>query len=250
MPLVSIITACYDAEKFLEETYLSILRQTHGNWEWVVVDDRSTDTSYDILARLAKNDTRIKLLRNDVNLGAAASRNRAMKLAEGEFLAFLDADDLWESKKLAMQLRFMIESDIGFSFTNYRVFTEGTDDIGRMIDGRAPERVGYHDMLGKRATLGCSTVMLRTRNLTSREMPDIRTGQDYAFWLKLLKSGGYAYRLDEPLSHYRVVQGSLSRNKAKKAVRQWEIYRRVEGLSFLVASYYFLQYGWRAIFRR
>lgn len=247
---ISIITACYNASEYIYAAYNSISEQSGVDWEWLVVDDASNDASYDVLRSLAQKDDRLKLWRNKTNLGAARSRSRALNEASGDFIAFLDADDIWEPNKLLRQTEFMEKLGVDFSFTNFRVMGGTTGSVGRIVDSRAPLRVGYRDMLGKSATLGCSTVMLRTTGLSSREMPDIRTAQDYAFWLKLLKSGGYAYRLDQPLTRYRIVGGSLSRNKLRKARRQWQIYRKIEKLPLSASIFYFCMYAWRAVFRR
>ncbi|EAC1209107.1 hypothetical protein D5Q64_15530, partial [Escherichia coli] len=109
---------------------------------------------------------------------------------------------------------------------------------------------GYHDMLFKKATLGCSTVILKKDAFDDIKMPLIRTGQDYALWLKLLKSCERCYLYNDVLTQYRVMPNSISRNKIKKAKRQWEIYRKIEGLPLVYSVICFISYGWRAIFRR
>ncbi len=109
--------------------------------------------------------------------------------------------------------------------------------------------LSYKDMLKKNATLGCSTVMLRTSKIGQLEMPNLRTGQDYATWLNILKNDCKAHLLPEPLTKYRIVAGSISRNKYKKALRQWEIYRRIEKINFIPACYYFVHYAVKALVR-
>ena len=105
-------------------------------------------------------------------------------------------------------------------------------------------------MLKKKATLGCSTVMLRRNAFDDITMPLLRTGQDYATWLKLLKTGQNAYPLIDVLTQYRILPNSISRNKVKKAKRQWQIYREVEKLSLYKSAVSFCFYAWRAVFRK
>ncbi|YCH29280.1 glycosyltransferase [Erwinia sp. D4-22] len=247
--LVSIITPTYNAEKFINVVYESLTSQTHLAWEWLVTDDCSIDNTYKILENLANNDRRIKLRKNSVNSGAAITRNASLARATGEFIAFIDSDDVWAPEKLEKQIAFMGDT-IDFSFTAYKLISENGEDLGKSVDTFHTRPLNYHDMLKKKATLGCSTVMLRRDAIKDYKMPLLRTGQDYALWLKILKSGINAYPLTEVLTNYRIVANSISRNKLKKAKRQWQIYRNVEGLGVFYSLYCFLFYAWRAVFRK
>lgn len=246
---ISIITANYNSAPFIEETYNSIFRQTMDNWEWLVTDDCSSDGSFEILKSISYKDKRVKLFKNSSNLGAAISRNRSITEARGRFLAFIDADDLWAPDKLEKQSSFMLSSRSGLSFTTYKIISESGEDKHKEIDRKAPSTINYHDLLSKKATFGCSTVMIDKNIIGIINMPNIRTGQDYATWLSILKNGVVAYLLKDPLTSYRVVSGSISRNKFKKAFRQWEIYRSHEKLSVFSSIYYFACYAFRAFFR-
>src|SRR5690606_921167 len=107
MTAISIITPCYNASKFLLETYESIKAQTYMDWEWIVVDDCSTDHSWEMLQKFSEEDTRVKIFQNEKNLGAAVTRNKCLAEAQGEYYAFLDSDDLWHQEKLKTQIEFM-----------------------------------------------------------------------------------------------------------------------------------------------
>ncbi len=247
--LVSVITPTYNSEKFIMETYSSLVSQTFQKWEWLVTDDCSTDNTYSILLKLSENDDRIKVFRNNFNSGAAHTRNVSILRAKGDFLAFLDSDDLWVPEKLEKQIFFMKDS-IDFSFTAYSVISEDGYAINKIVDSNIYGGFTYADMLKKKATLGCSTVMLRKNAFCDISMPLIKTGQDYALWLKLLKQGGQAYIFNEVLTKYRIVSNSISRNKFKKAKRQWQIYREIENISLYLAIICFCHYAWRAVFRK
>lgn len=248
--LISVITPTFLSRNKIEETYDSLLNQTYSNWEWLVTDDCSKDDTFEFISELSLSDERIKPTKNEINVGAAVSRNSSLVRAQGEFIAFLDADDLWDGDKLSVQFEFMENNNIDFSFTAYRLISEEGNDLNKTVDTHLTSPVDYNNMLRKKATLGCSTVMLRTRAFQDITMPLLRTGQDYALWLKLLKSGVKAYPINQTLTDYRISTNSISRNKFKKACRQWEIYRNVEKISIFTSIVSFTFYAWRAVFRR
>lgn len=245
---VSIITPTFNSERFIRETIKSVQRQTVTDWEMLIVDDCSTDNTLSVINEFSASDPRIKVISLSTNSGAAVARNTAISVATGSYIAFLDADDLWLPTKLEKQLCFMTDG-IDMSYTAYEIINHNGDPIGKVIDGHGPHMVRYSDMLRKRATVGCSTVMLNRENLSKFRMPLLRTGQDYGLWLQILKDGHNAYRLGDVLTQYRIVPGSISRNKFKKARRQWQIYRSLEECSLLPSCWYFLHYAFRAVFR-
>jgi teichuronic acid biosynthesis glycosyltransferase TuaG len=185
---VSIITATFNSINHIELTLLSIKNQTHSNWEWIVTDDCSTDGTFEWLQEQAKLDQRICVFQNQINSGAGASRNNSLEHASGTFIAFIDSDDTWKANKLEKHLDFM-GTDIDFSFTAYGLIDEQDNTLNQTVDANNSGVFSYDDMLMKKATLGCSTVMLRQNAFQDITMPLLRTGQDYATWLKLLKTG-------------------------------------------------------------
>ena len=247
--IVSIITPSFNSSKFIRETHQSILNQTHKNWEWLITDDGSSDGSWDLLTQWAKEDSRIKPQLNSKNSGAAVSRNNAIKRAKGDILAFLDSDDIWLETKLERHLAFMEKNNANISFTPYYLIDETGKDLNRVIDQACSGIYNYNDMLKKRATMGCCTVMVRKSAFPDVYMPLVRAGQDYALWLKLLKSNTSAHIFNVPLSKYRIVAGSLSRNKYKKALKIWQVYREIEQLNIFKALYVFNHYAIRALFK-
>lgn len=247
--LVSIVTPSYNSSKYIKQTIQSVLSQTYENWELIVVDDCSTDNSVEIIKEFAVNNSKIRLFEFQINKGAAEARNAAISIAEGEFIAFLDSDDIWKPFKLEQQLNFM-GNELDFTFTAYELIDEFGSKLNQQVDVNQVGSFNYEDMLKKKATLGCSTVIVRSSGFSDISMPPLRTGQDYALWLKLLKTGKKAYVLSEILGQYRILSNSISRNKFKKALRQWQIYRQVEVLPVLKAAICFYFYAWRAVFRK
>ncbi|GAC10550.1 glycosyltransferase family 2 protein [Paraglaciecola chathamensis] len=248
-PLISIITATFNSEETILDTYIGIKNQAYDNWEWLVTDDCSMDSTWSVLLDILENDNRVKIFRNADNSGSAVSRNKSIQEARGDYLAFIDSDDVWLPSKLKQQLLFM-GTDIDFSFTAYYLLDAYGSTLGKTVDSKQYGSFTYEDMLRKKATLGCSTVMIRKDAFPDIQMPLLRTGQDYATWLKLLRTGKKAFVIPEPLTGYRILPNSISRNKVKKAKRQWQIYREVEGLRFFKSLECFLFYAWRAVFRK
>lgn len=247
---ISIISATFNSSQFIDDLASCIFNQTYTNWEWLIVDDCSKDDTFECLRRLENKDDRIKVFVNEVNSGAAVTRNVALENATGDYLAFVDSDDLWHPEKLEKQLLFMKKNNCLFSFTAYGLITESGAEKSVYVDLKNKKNsFDYDDMLCKRATLGCSTVIIKADIISDMRMPLLRTGQDYAFWLKILKQNHRAYLLKETLTQYRIVSNSISRNKFKKAARQWQIYRKVENLPLLKSIYCFTNYAYRAVFR-
>lgn len=247
---VTIITATYNSENYILNSYKSIKDQSYQYWEWIVTDDSSKDNTVEVLKKIASEDNRVKVYVNESNSGAAVTRNNSLNYATGNYIAYIDSDDLWQQNKLEKQIRFMTDNQINFSFTAYELIDENGLELNQQVDTHLSGFLTYEDMLKKKATLGCSTVMLRRSAFDDISMPLLRTGQDYATWLKLLKTGRNAYPLTEVLTQYRISPNSISRNKVQKAKRQWQIYREIEKLSFYKSAVCFCFYAWRAVFRK
>ena len=232
--LVSIITPVYQSERFIERTILSVLAQSYQNWEMILIDDCSHDKSAEIIQKFVEKDKRIKYLRLETNSGAAVARNKAIEIAQGEYLAFLDSDDLWEPSKLEKQLEFMKEKNSNFSFTRIKIIDSNNNTIKETIP--IPLKVDYNYLL-KRTVIATSTVIINRHNITNFSMPLRRGGQDYATWLQLLRNIDYAYGLNECLTLYRVSSHSLSSNKFSSIRQVYEIQTEDEHISKIKAIY-------------
>ncbi|WP_199426062.1 glycosyltransferase family 2 protein [Thermaerobacillus caldiproteolyticus] len=239
--LISIITPAYNCSLYILDTIKSVQSQTYQNWEMIIVDDCSKDSTVEIIKNEAEKDKRIKLIELSKNSGAAIARNTAIQNAKRKYIAFLDSDDLWYPEK---QVAFMQENDIAFSFTSYRIINEDGTETDKIIN--VPKEIDYKGLL-KNTIIGCLTVMLDVSKLCLVQMPNIRTRQDTALWLSILKKGYKAYGIQEPLSKYRKVKGSISSNKLKMAKQNWRMYRDLEKLNVIYASWCFVNYAWNAL---
>ena len=245
--LVSIITPSYNSEKFIQTCVESVIAQTYINWEMIIVDDASQDTSREKMVYLSHNESRIKTIFLDKNIGAAQARNIAIRQATGKYIAFLDSDDFWEPHKLEKQVSFMSKHNIGFSFTTYQSISE--DGLNNLNIIKAPSKLTYHSYL-KNTIIGCLTVVIDREKIGDFEMPDIRSSHDMALWLQIMRGGINAYGLDENLAKYRVVSSSNTGDKIKAAKDVWKVYREVEKLSFLYSCWCFVNYVFYAIKKR
>ncbi|MGO5011568.1 teichuronic acid biosynthesis protein TuaG [Niallia sp. Sow4_A1] len=246
-PSVSIIMPSYNCKEYISYSIESVREQTYTDWELLIVDDHSTDGTVDLLKEWEKADGRIRIFYQTVNEGAAVARNIALAHARGRYIAFLDSDDRWKKDKLEAQLAYMMDNKYAFTFTAYEWIDQKGEYLNKYI--RAPKRVDYQTML-KNTIVGCLTVLIDRDQVGDFRMPNIRTRQDLATWLMILKRGFRAFGLNEILAEYRVGNESISKNKWKAAKNNWHVYRQIEQLNFLQSSWYFSHYAYNAIRKR
>ena len=248
-PLISIITPVYNADEFLTRTIQSVQDQTHEQWELLLVDDCSSDTSVDTIEKFILNDDRIKLIRMEANSGAALARNAGTKKARGRYVAFLDSDDIWAKTKLEKQVRFMQKHNHAFTFTGYEfAHADGTATGNRVS---APVNVTYTDYL-RNNIVWTSTVMIDLQQIERSDlyMPSLSYGEDGLTWLRLLKLHGYAAGLDLPLAYYRRTRGSLSANKLKIAYRKLSLYLSIKDIPAIQRLFFYLAATFNAVVKR
>lgn len=244
---VSIITPSYNSKKFIKDTIESVKLQTYKNWEMIIVDDCSTDDSVNYIKALIKNENRVKLIALNKNVGAAEARNKALEIAQGEYIAFLDSDDIWMNNKLEKQLKFMEDNGYSFTFTAYQPFSEDGLENYKIIN--VPTELDYVQYC-KNTIIGCLTVVINKNEVGDFRMPNIRSSHDMALWLLIMKRGFKAYGLNENLAKYRLVGSSNTANKTKAAKDVWRVYRKIENIPYYKSIWYFLNYANNAIKKR
>lgn len=246
--MVSIVVPVYNAERFLPETIGLVQKQTYRDWELILVDDCSSDNGAAIVRQYAKDDTRIRLIQQEVNAGAARSRNLGISQANGRYLCFLDADDIWTSQKLEKELVYMKEKKAAFVFTGYEFADAKGEGLGKIV--HVPETISYEQAL-KNTTIFTSTVMIDRDKIADTDiyMPQIAS-EDTATWWHILKKYQIGYGLDENLVRYRRTEGTLSSNKLVAIQRIWGLYRRQEKLSWCKSIYCMFFWAFRAVLRR
>lgn len=236
-PTVSIVTPIYNSEQFITETLNSVINQTFQDWELILIDDASTDKSLQI-AQTFQIDNRIKLLALTENNGTAHCRNLGTEISKGIYIAFLDADDLWHSKKLERQLQFMKEHRCNVSFTSYLQIDEDGNSLNKRI--RAMPYLSYNKQLHNNY-IGNLTGMYDVDILGKIIAPNIRKRQDWAVWLEAIKrSGKPAKGLQEDLAFYRLRKGSISSNKINLLKYNFQFYRKHLKYSWLLSFWHLL----------
>ena len=246
-PLVSVIMPCYNMERYIADTIHSVINQTYTDWELLIVDDASTDGTVALVQSIAEQDERIRFSVNAEHSGIAPTRNRCIENSTGQYLAFLDADDVWHPNKLQQQLQFMQEHKVEFSYSSYDLIDENGKTLGKTIHTAGD--LNYNDYL-RNTIIGCSTVMLDKDRVGLVTVPDFRTSEDTATWLDILKKGFKAYAIEEPLTSYRIRRKSASSNKMKAAADLWRVYRQHEKMSFFKTLCFFFSYAFNAIKKR
>lgn len=236
LPLISIITPVYNAEKYLLQAIDSVLAQTYNNWEWILIDDCSTDNSYKILKKIADRDSRIKIYRNRVNSRAFQSRNNALNISKGSFVAFLDADDLWAPKKLELQIEFMQQKSSWFSYTDFDRFIS---DFRKPFRREKLPKIATYKRILTNNYIATSTVMIWREKIGDFYMSDVYY-DDFMLWLDLLKRIKIGHKLSHNLMHYRLTSGSLSINKFKSAKEVYKMFTQKMGFSYIKGVGYFM----------
>ncbi|MFA6229082.1 MAG: glycosyltransferase family 2 protein [Rhodanobacter sp.] len=244
--LVSVIMPVYNAAAWLQRAVESVLLQSHRNLELIAIDDGSSDDSLALLDAFARTDARVRVQRQAVNGGVAAARNAGMAVAQGQYMAFLDADDWWHPAKLERQLASLHAHGALISYGEYWRVAEDGRVLSRVTP---PAKINWHDMLA-------SNFIGNLTGLYARQLGDIpfqKIGhEDYVFWLEQIRRAGGAVRVesDEPLAWYLVRERSLSANKWRAATWQWAVYREVEKLGLLHSMFCMLRYVWHALRKR
>lgn len=229
--LVSVILPVFNGERYLREALDSALNQTYTELEVVVVDDASTDLTPRILQQYGD---KIRCIRLERNQGAAVARNKALEAAKGRFVAFLDSDDWWFPEKIRLQVDLMQANRVAFCHTRY----ERMEETGSVRADKLPfkDRVTYRELL-RNTLIATSTVVVDRQLLGEFRMPLMRSGQDYATWLQLLRLTDAAYGLPEVLMRYRMRGDSLSSGKWKSIGQVWQVQTRLEHLPVASAAW-------------
>ncbi|EGR0148399.1 glycosyltransferase family 2 protein [Vibrio alginolyticus] len=243
-PLISIVMPCYNAAQSIGQSIQSVLDQTYVNWELVIVDDCSSDGSKKIVLDIV--DPRIHFYQLEINSGSPTGpRNFALEKCKGKYVSFLDADDLWETEKLELQVK-ALESGYDIVCSNYFVFLDEQAD--NVISQRSfPEEFTFRNML-QRNCIGNLTGIYNREKLGIVFQKE-HGHEDYIMWLELVKKVGKVHCIQKPLARYRVAPNSVSSDKVKAAKWQWEIYRKELGMDMIISSYYFIHYVFNVVKR-
>jgi teichuronic acid biosynthesis glycosyltransferase TuaG len=230
-PLVSVVTPVYNAAMYLPETCESVRAQTYAPFEHIIVDDCSHDGSRSLITKLAEQDRRVRPVFLEANYGPVIARNRGTQEANGKYLAFVDADDLWHPEKLERQIALMEHSKAALSFTDYRHMSADGSRVGFRVKGPRHISLAMHY---RTRFFCCSSVMINRALVPDFSFPSIAPAvraEDFIAWATILRTHGSAVRCDGDLVRYRLVKQSRSSSKLRAVKSVWYLYRSVEHMS-------------------
>ncbi|WP_431157034.1 glycosyltransferase family 2 protein [Winogradskyella poriferorum] len=239
-PLVSIVTPIFNKATVIEETLESILNQTYKNWELLLVDDASTDNSAEVVNGYIQKDERIKYFEFSENKGAAEARNKGTQMATGDFIAFLDADDLWHKSKLEIQIDLMLNENIDVCFGSYELIDHQSNP--QKIKVNALQTL-YYNKLIKANYIGNLTGIYNCKNLGKIYTKDLKKRQDWLLWIEALKrSDKPAKGIKETIAYYRNANNSLSSNKFNLIKYNYNVYRKGLNFGIFKSTVYLLRF--------
>lgn len=240
-PLVSVVMPAYGAEAYIEEAISSVQDQTVTDWELIIVEDCSKDRTLEIAEQLAGKDERIRLVRNEANMGVARTRNRGLDLCRGRYVALLDSDDYWKPQLLEKMIARAEETKADLIYCSYAI----VDEQGSALcnDFIVPPETTFQESV-IRSVITCSTVLMTEEVARTWRFPTDVYHEDIALWFRILQEGGTARGVPEILAAYRQRANSRSAGKLTSARRRWVIYRKHLKLPFWKSIMVMAQYGY------
>lgn len=244
--IVSIIMPCHNGAKYLPFAIESVISQTFTNWELLIIDDDSNDTSIEVIEKYCAKDKRIKLILNKNSSGLPATpRNIGINNATGRYIAFLDCDDMWCSSKLENQIALINDDKVAVVYSFYKKMNSKGEFKNKIV--KSPVQVNYGQLL-KGDCIGNLTGIYDTFKVGKVFQKEIHA-EDYLMWLEILKKGFIAKNTNTVEAYYRILPDSTSANKIKSAVWNWNIYRKELKLSLVSSIYHFSIYSIKAVMK-
>jgi teichuronic acid biosynthesis glycosyltransferase TuaG len=245
--LVSIIIPYFKSEKYIEQAINSVLEQKYKNWELIIVDDEISNSSKNILKKIKKINVKnkIQIVCNRKNYGAAISRNRAISISKGKYIAFLDSDDFWNKNKLHEQIKFMEKKNAKITFTSYRVINESKKTIYNV---NANFNLDYRQLL-KKCPICTSSILIERDILKKNNFRNLKTKEDYELWLRLSHDFIF-YGINKVLTTYRSRTNTLSSNQSNKIYNAFYIYNSLNNFNYLQSIYYTIRLYFNAFIKK
>lgn len=233
---ISAIVPCFNSEGTIERCLESILAQTLAVDEILVYDDCSQDRTAEILARMAAKNEKILVFFGGENKGAGYARKTLLGKAQGDVFAFLDSDDIWHPRKLALQVSLMLKKQADIVVCHYDIVNMD----GRKIGTRRPPSLITYFKMHLRNEIPTSMAIVRNQVDGCRDMPLIRRRQDYAYWLKIFtkKKDTVCVTVPEVLGTYYRLPGSLSSSMLSNLKANYRMFRTIMGYSILFSTLY------------
>ena len=233
--LVSIIIPYYKKKEYILKTINSILNQSYTQFEIIIIYDDENLSDLNYLDKLFKLEKKIKIIKNSRNIGAGFSRNKGIENAKGDFIAFIDADDIWKKNKLENQINFMIKEKLEFSHTSYEIIDKNDKVLGKRISRNF---IKVDDLI-KSCDIGLSTVIFRKKIIDDQtKFPNLKTKEDFVLWIKILQKNIFITSLNETLTSWRKIDNSLSSSTIQKLSDAFKVYNYYMKFNFFKSCYY------------
>ena len=239
--VVSVVMPSFNSTRHISIAIESVRRQSFPHFELLVVDGGSRDETCEVVCEIIRQEPRVRLIKNENDHGPAHARSIGIKQARGHYIAFLDADDYWLPEKLESQVSFMSRTSTQFCFSRYRSVSGDGQRLGCLVPMR--ESYNYRQALKHRG-IGTLTVMIE-RELLSEDVISVwrrAGGEEYLWWLLILRKGVTACLVDKDLARYRDTTGSLSKNWMYTLCSVWNMYRTDLALPVAQAIWDFCSY--------
>jgi len=235
MQLVSVIMPYYRKKEYVENAIISVENQSYKNIELIIIYDDDDINDFKFLKNITQKYNNIKILKNDNNIGAGLSRNKGIKNANGDLIAFIDADDFWYNEKIEKQIAYLNEKNLDFVFCDY--IKKNGYKKKEIICNK--EIIKYENLLYS-CDIGLSTVLIKKNIILNNPFPPLKTKEDFVAWLSIAKQGTNLVKLNQTLVEWNNVKGSLSSNIFQKMIDGYKVYRKFQNFSVFVSIYYLI----------
>ena len=243
---VSVVIPVFNCEKYVEDSINSVINQSFTDFELIIVDDASTDHTPEILRQYQEKDPRIKVIRQNRNVGVAKSRNVGFDHSRGKLIALLDADDYWHSDKLKKQVDTLIKTKADLVYCSYEIVDEkGTNICDDFI---VPQTTSLEETL-KQNVINCSTALFKSEIVQKHRFKSDYYHEDLVFWIDLLKDHVKVFGLRDVLAAYRIVNGSRASDKLRSAQNRYLVLRDYLKLPLYKRTEIILSYAVKAIMK-
>ena len=244
---ISIIIPYHKKRIFFKETIESINNQSYKHFEVIIIYDDTDKSELEYVKKILRNlKFKKKLIINKKIIGAGLSRNKGIRVSKGEYIAFCDADDLWNKNKLKIQLNFMKRENVLFSHSNYLIIDYASKKIGNL---KVPKNISYNQLI-KSCDIGLSTVMI-SQSLTKKNFfSNLKTKEDYLLWIKLISDLKSFKSINKDLVYWRHLENSLSSSNVQKIGDAFKLYKNHLNFSFLFSIFCVLRLSFYALLKK
>ena len=246
MPLISIIVPYYKKKIFIPRCLRSIYKQSYSNYEVILIYDDDDVIDYQYIISFKKIYRKLRIIKNNKRRGAGEARNVGIQSAKGEFIAFLDSDDVWHREKLKIQISLMKKNNWVISHTSYKII-----DRNNIITNTRRARSINFSKLIKSCDVGLSSIIMKKSLFNNTiKFPNLKTKEDYVLWLKIARKGIMIQGIDKVLMKWQESNNSLSSNTLRKLLDGYSVYRMYMKYSMIKSFYSLLVLSFNFIVKK